>query len=197
MQLKTWRMVAVLISMLAATAVSAEMRCGNRLVSEGDYKAEVLAKCGTPDWRDSWTEHLIDDYGSALERRFSFQRDLWLYDLGPRTFIRLLTFENGRLVAVETGGRGYVGREPRSGACDIDHLPDGLTTYEVQRRCGRPFFVDARPVETFVALDGRRRRLIETRVEEWSYNLGPRQFLRILIFENGRLVDTVTGDRGF
>ncbi|MBW1954196.1 MAG: DUF2845 domain-containing protein [Deltaproteobacteria bacterium] len=29
------------------------------------------------------------------------------------------------------------------------------------------------------------------------YNLGPNRFIRILRFENGRLVDITTGDRGY
>lgn len=34
-------------------------------------------------------------------------------------------------------------------------------------------------------------------IEEWTYNLGSTRFIRYLIFENGVLVDIITGDYGF
>jgi hypothetical protein len=41
------------------------------------------------------------------------------------------------------------------------------------------------------------RRQVGVSVDEWTFNLGPTQFMRILTFRNGELVDISTGERGF
>ncbi len=187
---------ALLLGICVSAQASETMRCGNRLVSVGDTKAEVVARCGTPAWRDRWTEKLIADFGEAAEQRISTARELWLYNFGPREFVRLLTFENGRLVNVDTGEHGYLEGKTAT-RCDVNLLPDGLTQIEVLQRCGQPFFTDSRTQENLYSIDEHTRRLIEQRVDEWTYNLGPNHFMRILVFENGRLVDTRTVGRGF
>jgi hypothetical protein len=42
-----------------ANAIS--LRCGLRLITEGDYKAKVLAKCGEPDHVEIWEEMIISN----------------------------------------------------------------------------------------------------------------------------------------
>ncbi len=171
-------------------------RCGTRIVSVGDAKAEVLLRCGAPDWRDDWSEQLIETLTPATERRITIAREVWLYDLGPTAFQRILTFENGRLNDIATGERGGVAVDASAGDCAFDTLAAALTQYEVLQRCGAPFFSDARHEETLLVLDEQSRRVIQKRVDEWTYNLGPNQFMRILIFENGRLTQVRRGARG-
>jgi len=83
------------------------LRCGSLLVNIGDYKLEVLRKCGEPLFTDSRIEYrAIRLYGSGLEleRVVPVIIDEWTYDFGPNRFVRLLRFENGRLVDVESLG---------------------------------------------------------------------------------------------
>lgn len=71
--------------------------------------------------------------------------------------------------------------------CDTELVADGMTPLEVLERCGEPEYelgwTDYRYPGLFV------------RVDQWSYNLGSNRFRRLLIFENGRLVDIELRDK--
>jgi hypothetical protein len=115
--------VAILYVSGSASEVSA-FRCGTKLVSEGDTRDEVSHKCGEPTSVDSWEEERIQrDFGSVRHYdprtdRHEWSRDpflvkvqvkieLWTYNLGSTQFTRYLRFENGILVEITTGGKGY------------------------------------------------------------------------------------------
>jgi hypothetical protein len=38
---------------------------------------------------------------------------------------------------------------------------------------------------------------VHVTIEEWIYNFGPTQFMRILRFENNKLIEIETGDYGY
>jgi len=86
---------------------AAAMRCGGRLVSTGDYSHEVLVRCGEPVHVERW------EMLRQTEGFFSFQSweqvrvEEWLYNLGSNRFMRVLRFENGRLVSERTAGKGF------------------------------------------------------------------------------------------
>lgn len=188
---------ALAIAALLLTAPAAyAFRCGGALVDRGDTKAEVLIKCGNPDWKTQWSEDFISDPGGASAIRVTGEKERWIYNLGPQRFMRILLFEDGRLREVATGERGF----PDSGdpgRCDLAHLSPGTSDFSVQMSCGAPMFIDTRYREVLLAERHGPARLVRKRIEEWTYNLGPTQFLRILVFENGDLVEVRTGDRGF
>ena len=89
---RTPRFLIALLFFALASGAGAQMRCGNALVEEGDYKAQVLLKCGEPLLRDRFYE------GAYFPCRIIEQ---WTYDLGPQKFLRLLTFEEGQLREIE------------------------------------------------------------------------------------------------
>lgn len=187
--------LVVVLSLLVSPAALA-FRCGNVLVSEGDSKAEVLIKCGAPDWKTKWSEDIVGSADSSLSSYLSSEKERWLYNLGPQRFMRILLFEDGRLTDVSTGERGF-SRGGDAGACELDGFDLGTSDFLVQTRCGAPLFVDTRYRESLRAFHDGPVRLVRTHIEEWTYNLGPTQFLRILVFENGELVERRRGDRGF
>ena len=190
--------LALAVFGVAATAAASDtFRCGNRLVSMGDTKAEVMIKCGSPAWKDDWTDEVINNINTADEVRVSVARERWVYNLGPHSFLRFLLFENGALINIATGGYGYDEAHPSVKPCDDDEIKSGLTQYEILQRCGEPSFKDTRQEERLTSMDEHSKRLTINRIDEWTYNFGPTQFLRILKFENGKLVDVETGDRGF
>lgn len=185
-----------LAALLLAAPAAHAFRCGGALVDRGDSKAEVLIKCGSPDWRTQWSEDFINDPGGASALRVSSEKERWLYNLGPKRFMRILLFENGRLSELTTGERGFAeGGDP--GRCDLEHISPGASDFSVQMTCGAPMFIDTRYREILLASKHGPARLVRKHVEEWTYNLGPTQFLRMLVFENGDLVEVRTGDRGF
>ncbi len=102
--------------------------------------------------------------------------------------------------------------------CGTKLASPGDTKYEVMAKCGAPDYKEIR-YEKRIRRDFyrdlfrnrdlsryesernfyREPLLVEelVEIEEWTYNLGPTSFIRYLIFENGRLVDIITGDYGF
>ncbi len=113
-----------LIWVFGNVGTASGFRCGTRLVSEGDTRAEVIQKCGEPTFVDAWEEELIQrDFGAVRnydsrtgryeESREPFlvkiqvKIDLWTYNLGPTQFTRYLRFENGILKEISTGAKGY------------------------------------------------------------------------------------------
>lgn len=104
----TWVLVLSLCCLNTAYA----MRCGHNLVIEGDYKNEVIARCGQPDSIESHTEVVSRTirfpYRTLdLQEYVEIQVEEWIYNLGPSRFQQYLRFENGILIEVKSLGRGY------------------------------------------------------------------------------------------
>ena len=189
------------IIMAAGYAVSASasdtLRCGKRLVSVGDNKAEVLIKCGEPAWKDAWRDQVINNVNTVNAFRVNIDHERWVYNFGRNSFLRFLLFENGRLIKIATGDYGYDDTKAAAKRCDSGEIRTCITQYEILQRCGEPAFKDSREVEQLTSADEHTNTLTIKHVDEWTYNFGPNKFLRILKFENGELVDVETGDRGF
>lgn len=88
------------------------LRCGHKLVQIGDYKSEVLEKCGEPDSVDERRAirgtRLRHPYGALEIDQFEeVLIEEWLYNFGPRKFQQLLEFENGELKKIRNLSYGY------------------------------------------------------------------------------------------
>ena len=81
--------------------------CGGRIVSIGDSKSDVLAKCGEPAWKDSREEALSEQLGAGTVRRTYVTIEDWTYNFGPNRFARIVTFRNGSVIDIRTGRYGY------------------------------------------------------------------------------------------
>ncbi len=96
-------------------------RCGTRVISVGDPKIRVLSECGEPTHIDIWEEERIlrdfrhpnylneesEHYREPLLVKQYVTIERWTYNLGTLKFVRYLTFENGILVKIIIGERGY------------------------------------------------------------------------------------------
>ena len=120
---------AVLTLLLISGYAIAEdsFRCGSKMVSIGDSKYQVLAKCGNPSYKEVRREKKIkrDLYpdlfpppgyqGRREQERYRepflveeyVNIEEWTYNRGANSLLATLTFENGKLVDVETDGYGY------------------------------------------------------------------------------------------
>jgi hypothetical protein len=98
----------------AIASAEDSMRCGTRLVSEGDPKGKVRALCGEPT--DVYLESMIS--GPALSRYsygYSFYGpvwrevpvEIWTYNFGSSRLLRHLRFIGDELVDIRTSGYGY------------------------------------------------------------------------------------------
>jgi hypothetical protein len=98
--------------------------------------------------------------------------------------------------------------------CGTRLVSEGDSKYEVLHKCGDPDYVESWEEERIQKDYGLRREydtenrrytwnrepfLVKekVRIEEWTYNLGPTEFMRYLRFENGILTKISTGDKGF
>ena len=98
--------------LLAASSVRAEsLRCGSRLVTEGDSIERVLHHCGEPAYkRRTWiVRQPRFEFGGndiPFPGREDVPVDYWTYDLGPNQLMRRLRFVGGELQTIETLGYG-------------------------------------------------------------------------------------------
>jgi hypothetical protein len=110
--------VFLFLSVVPCAAPTDGCRCGNKLVSTGDTKSEVLANCGPPAWAEERTEERIerihgDDYydrgvlREPVYGKVQVNVDEWYYNFGPTRFMQIFKFENGKLVSIENGNYGY------------------------------------------------------------------------------------------
>lgn len=117
----------ILFLISAPAAADNSFRCGSNLVSVGDSKYQVRAKCGAPSYKEVRREKKIkrdlyrdlfpppgyqgrreqEKYREPLLVEEYVDIEEWTYNRGPNSLITTLTFENGKLVDVDTDGYGY------------------------------------------------------------------------------------------
>ncbi|MET0342047.1 MAG: DUF2845 domain-containing protein [Polyangiales bacterium] len=104
----------------ASPAYADGMRCGTRLVSDGDPMYQVRSICGAPDAEAHrietrtvrhWVSRPCDLPGQSrcgyfAEVSVQVAVDEWTYDFGPHQFIRHLVFEEQKLAKIASGGYG-------------------------------------------------------------------------------------------
>ncbi|HUO83423.1 MAG TPA: DUF2845 domain-containing protein [Gammaproteobacteria bacterium] len=109
--------IALLAFLLASAPARADaMRCGSKLVTDGDSAAKVLNRCGEPEqivetlvYRTFRPLHFQGTHAFpvGIETTVGILVEKWTYNFGPLKLMRVLHFENGYLVEVETLGYGY------------------------------------------------------------------------------------------
>jgi hypothetical protein len=116
--MKTIAIVTALL--LPIPSLAGGFRCGGRLVSTGDTKTEVLAKCGEPETVDEAivetgvvgrpkkgvtepSQRKRTKVGTTSTRSI----ETWTYNFGPSQFMKILTFEGSVLKRIDDGDYGY------------------------------------------------------------------------------------------
>lgn len=113
---------ALLAGLLLAQPALA-LRCGSKLVTEGMHEVQVVAICGEPVTRrhlgytmrgfdrapgasnsHGWSMYTGPAFGALAEDVAVTE---YVYNFGPRKFMRRLVFEGGLLVSIEPLGYGY------------------------------------------------------------------------------------------
>ncbi len=131
--MKTGRSALILLIILSifsfSDARATSLRCGVRLITEGDFKAKVLAECGEPDHVEVWEEERIygfrhhpsyygnfdnyeyrqpdGRYGTPYRVKKLVIIEEWTYNHGPGRFMDHLRLENGIVVDITSGDYGY------------------------------------------------------------------------------------------
>ena len=117
-------LVATITLVLLLTSTSAfGFRCGRKLVIENMHEAQVLKACGAPTssrqlgyaTRGSYIPVYRSISSGVTTEHFrgvgQYTQEVilteYIYNFGPRKFVRRLTFEAGILVKIETIGYGW------------------------------------------------------------------------------------------
>ena len=96
---------------LSGPAAGDSIRCGTRIISDGDHVARLLRYCGEPDF--AHTRRALRPFVSLTGATYypGFPEEVWIeewtYNFGPHKFMRLVTLENGVVTGVKNLGYGY------------------------------------------------------------------------------------------
>ena len=111
----SFRILSVVILLASALGLASTpayaMRCGVSLVALGQWTYEVLEQCGEPVEQHVKTVFLEarDRHGKGgVAGVVSVEIEYWVYDLGPHKLRRLLRFEDGQLVRIDTLDKGIL-----------------------------------------------------------------------------------------
>ena len=171
------------LALLAAPA-AASMRCGTVLVGPGKTALELSAACGPPG---HIARHTVVTPGPAPGARTVEEVETWTYPGDAQVLTRIVEVRRGRVAAISTAGYGV---DPAR--CTILRGALGTTLGELELSCGAPA-QRSQWVEEHAGPRGQVRRVVHH--ERWVMSPGAGQLLRVLEFEDGRLVRVATGGR--
>jgi len=80
--------------------------CCDQIISSGESTGDVIAKCGKPYYRNAHNEELYEQFDGTHSRKIVVAIDEWTYNCGPQRFLRIITFRNGIVIDIRTGGYG-------------------------------------------------------------------------------------------
>jgi hypothetical protein len=186
----------LLVVLWPSAHVAAEYRCADTVISVGDTSGELIIKCGEPDWKQSHAEEIIETIDKDSKRKIIISVDEWTYNLGPDRFMRIFKLRDGKVVDVRSGGYGSAKEQSSRSQCSDQIISVGDSAADVMAKCGKPAWQDKREEVIRVQLDDNTVRKVSVIVEDWTYNLGPNQFLRIFTFRNGKITDVRTDGYG-
>ena len=104
----TSRGIVLLALLLLPTLGAADaMRCGSRLISEGDSIDKVREYCGEPSetqrtWIVRQPRFEVGGQDIPFPGEEEVPVDLWTYDLGPNKLMRRIRFVAGKVDSIET-----------------------------------------------------------------------------------------------
>ena len=88
------------VCMVVESARADSYRCGRKIVRDGDTVSRLLSVCGEPRFKDSGSSTIRVD---GVRRKTRVQR--WYYKKGTRDLERIILVHDGRIAAIEVGGR--------------------------------------------------------------------------------------------
>jgi hypothetical protein len=182
-------------SLTARPAAAESLRCGRRLVSVGDTRLELEARCGPPDHKTEHTRRAVQRVTSALglvsaatggEERI----ERWLYADDEGRLVRLVELRRGHVTGIDT----IAVRARDDTGCARAVFADGTPAAQIEHTCGAP---DDRAAWTEVRSTrvGRVTQTLTVERETWIYAPGPGRLLRVLELTDGRLTQRETGGR--
>ena len=87
--------------MVSSAAFSAVMSCAGGIITIGDRSYDVLAKCGSPNVKESYQEEVTRRFDADIKEKLFITVEEWTYDFGPNKFIRIVTIKNGMVTDIQ------------------------------------------------------------------------------------------------
>lgn len=123
----TLQILLLSASLILFAEPSKALRCGTKIISIGDGKHKILARCGEPDFVETREQHSppgcsSPEYSDNYEPRYYSEHygrprnypiclvkilEVWTYNFGPHKFIKELVFEDGLLKEINNLEYGY------------------------------------------------------------------------------------------
>lgn len=94
--------LAVVLVTATLTAQAGTLRCGSKLVTEGEPTATLLSKCGKPALVEPITQSAQSATGELTQISTG---ERWTYEMGSGKFMQIVTINNGVIVSIENGPR--------------------------------------------------------------------------------------------
>ena len=101
------------VAPIQGSLASEAMRCGSKIIDDGDTTAEVRAKCGEPSSISKRTILRRPVY-YRHGQRYSYGTEMvevpveyWTYNFGPSKLMRRIRFVDGLVEEIETLDYGY------------------------------------------------------------------------------------------
>jgi Protein of unknown function (DUF2845) len=102
-----WSVMLLGVTMGSALALD----CHGRLVVIGASPWEVQERCGEPtaieDVMKYIPQHAYDPSQGTVYILVPVQQSIWTYNFGSTRFIYYLTFQEGKLIDIQTGDYGH------------------------------------------------------------------------------------------
>jgi hypothetical protein len=108
--------------LLVMPTPSEAMRCGNRIVSTEDSRADVVILCGDPTFKETTSVETSGNIGGTTQSvtrgrvttgtfsggytETATATEMWIYNCGEGRLIQALTFTGGKLIKIESRGHG-------------------------------------------------------------------------------------------
>ncbi|MGB5832961.1 MAG: DUF2845 domain-containing protein [Thiohalocapsa sp.] len=102
-----------LLACLALFALPAHaLRCGTKVVSEGDSTMLLLRNCGQPTLKEQFVDRIpVRTYDKVHNKYYTAYDeqpyDVWTYNFGTQRFIQRITIKGGKIHRIESQGYGY------------------------------------------------------------------------------------------
>ena len=107
-----WSAATLAMLLAGAGVASADtLRCGSRIIKEGDTQDKVVSVCGEPTqqsrtWIERAPQYELGGQWYSYPGTEFVPVDLWTYDFGPNKLMQRVRFVDGLVVSIETLGRG-------------------------------------------------------------------------------------------
>jgi Protein of unknown function (DUF2845) len=104
--------VSLIAVVFGVMGVAWALDCEGQLVLLGHTPWEVQAICGEPTHMEDGFEILLKPVNNpaghvVAHLPMAVPKSVWTYNFGPSRLVYLLTFREGKLVTIETGGYGH------------------------------------------------------------------------------------------